>query len=97
MFGREPAVIIGGIAEIIRAVIPMLIIFGYLNWSDNQLAQVMLLIGVAVAVGEKWFTRSQVVPTEKAASQIAVAINGPSTATVESVIAKEARDSIVRE
>lgn len=89
MFGREPAVIIGGIAEIIRAVIPMLIIFGYLQWTDNQLAQVMLVIGVAVAVGEKWFTRSQVVPTERANEQIQRAIESPSSTTVEQVIAAQ--------
>ena len=88
MLGREPAVIIGGIAELIRAVIPMLIIFGYLQWTDNQLAQVMLVIGVAVAVGEKWFTRSQVVPTEKANAQIQTGIDSPSNTTVAQVIAQ---------
>lgn len=89
MFGREPAVIIGGIAEIIRAVIPMMIIFGFLQWTDKETAQVMLVIGVAVAVGEKWFTRSQVVPTETANAQIQRAIAGPSTATVSEVVKQE--------
>lgn len=88
MLGREPAVIIGGIAEIIRAVIPMMIIFGFLQWTDNQTAQVMLVIGVAVAVGEKWFTRSQVVPTEKANAQIQTGIDSPSNTTVAQVIAQ---------
>lgn len=89
MFGREPAVIIGGMAEIIRAVIPMMIIFGLLQWTDKETAQVMLVIGVAVAVGEKWFTRSQVVPTETANAQIKLAIAGPSDAKVSEVIKKE--------
>jgi hypothetical protein len=88
MLGKEPAVIIGGIAEIIRAVIPMLIIFGFLQWTDNQLAQVMLVIGVAVAVGEKWFTRSQVVPTETANAQIQMGINSPTGTKVSEVIAR---------
>lgn len=88
MLGREPAVIIGGIAELIRAVIPMMIIFGFLQWTDNQTAQVMLVIGVAVAVGEKWFTRSQVVPTEKANAQIQTGIDSPSNTTVAQVIAQ---------
>lgn len=88
MLGKEPAVIIGGIAEIIRAVIPMMIIFGFLQWTDNQTAQVMLVIGVAVAVGEKLFTRSQVVPTEKANAQIQTGIDSPTSTTVAQVIAK---------
>lgn len=88
MLGKEPAVIIGGIAEIIRAVIPMMIIFGFLQWTDNQTAQVMLVIGVAVAVGEKLFTRSQVVPTEKANAQIQTGIDSPVNTTVAQVIAK---------
>jgi hypothetical protein len=93
MLGKEPAVIIGGVAEIIRAVIPMMIIFGYLSWTDNQLAQVMLVIGVAVAVGEKWFTRSQVVPTDKANAQIETAIRMPAGSTLKEVIKKEERES----
>ena len=88
MLGKEPAVIIGGVAEIIRAVIPMLIIFGFLSWTDNQLAQVMLVIGVIVGVGEKWFTRSQVMPTEHANSQIKTAVKMPADSTLEEVIAK---------
>lgn len=93
MFGREPAVLIGGIAEIVRAIIPMMIIFGFLQWTDNQTAQVMLVIGVAVAVGEKMFTRSQVVPTETANAQIAVGIQSPKGTTVDQVIAKQERES----
>lgn len=93
MLQKEPAVIIGGIAELIRAVIPMLIIFGFLQWTDNQLAQVMLVIGVAVGVGEKLFTRSQVMPTEHANSQIMTATRMPEGSTLKQVIAKNEKEA----
>lgn len=88
MLGREPAVIIGAFAELVRAVIPLMLIFGYLNWSDPQIGQVMLFIGVCVGFLNVLFTRSQVVPTEKANAQIQTGIDGPSHATVAEVIAK---------
>lgn len=88
---REPTVIIGGIAEIVRAIIPMLLIFGVIHWTDVQTGAVIFFVGVLVGFAEKLFTRSQVVPTEKANSQIATAISMPASSTVEQVIAKEER------
>ena len=87
MIDKEPTVIIGGLAEIARAIVPLLIIFGYINWTDNQVAQVMLVIGVVVGVAEKWFTRSQTVPTIVANEQIEQGINSPKGTSVKDVIA----------
>lgn len=93
---KEPTVIIGAVAEIIRAIIPVMLIFGYLNWTDPQIGQVMLLIGVIVAVGEKLFVRSQVVPTQVANAQIQTGIDSPTGTTVPQVIAKTAEDAAAR-
>lgn len=88
MFGKEPAVILGALSEVVRAVIPTLIIFGYIQWTGEQVAQFMLLAGVVIGFFNVLLTRSQVVPTERANDQIRMAIDSPSSATVEQVIAK---------
>lgn len=90
---KEPTVIIGGIAEIVRAIIPMLLIFGLIHWTDPQTGAVIFFVGVLVSFAEKLFIRAQTVPTDKANAQIVTAIRGPETATVEQVIAKTERDS----
>lgn len=93
LINREPTVIIGGIAEIVRAIIPLLLIFGLINWTDSQIGTVMVLIGVLVAFAEKLFIRSQVVSTGTANSQIATAVRMPAGTTVDEVIAKEKKDN----
>lgn len=93
MFGKEPTVIIGALAEIARAIVPLLIIFGYINWTDNQVAQVMLMIGVVVGVGEKLFTRSQVTPTIVADRQMEIA-KASNVDRPTSQIVKEANESL---
>ena len=91
MFTKEPAVVLGALSEVIKAVIPMLIIFGFINWSGEQVAQVMLVVGVVIAFFNVLLTRQQVVPTEKANAQIETALAMPATATVAEVVAKEER------
>lgn len=93
MFGKEPAVILGALAEVIKAVIPMLIIFNFIQWTGEQVAQVMLVVGVAIGFFNILLTRSQVVPTEKANAQILVATKMPEGTSVEAVIAKQEKES----
>lgn len=88
MFGKEPAVVLGALSEVVRAVIPTLIIFGMIQWTSEQVAQVMLLVGVIVGFLNILLTRSQVVATETADKQIDVALKMPSTATKGQVIAE---------
>lgn len=89
MFGKEPAVVLGALAEVVKAVIPALILFGLLTWTPEQVAGVMFVVGVAVSSLTVILTRSQVVPTETVNSQIETAIRMPATSTVKQVIAAE--------
>lgn len=89
MFGREPAVVTKVLEEVVRAAIPMALIFGWIHWSEAQTGAVLLFIGVLVGGISLLTTRSQVVPTEKANAQIAIAIRAPTTTTVSEVIARE--------
>lgn len=93
MLNKEPAVILGSLSEVVRAIIPTLIIFGFIQWTGDQVAQVMLLVSVVVGFLNTALTRSQVVSTETANAQIETAIRMPSNATVQQVIAKQERES----
>jgi hypothetical protein len=93
MFGREPTVLIGGLAEIARAIVPLLVIFGYINWTDNQVAQVMLMIGVVVGVAEKVFARSQVVSTVVADKQIEIAKASDVNRPTDQIIKQAAKET----
>ena len=92
-FGKEPTVILNGLAEILRQVIPMLILFGILQWSDQQIAAVFMVVSAVVAFLSTAWARSQVVPTEVANSQINTAIAMPKGSTVQDVIAKDTKDN----
>lgn len=93
MLGKEPTVVLGALGEVVRAVIPMLILFNIIFWDDKQVAGVMLVVGVAIKFFEVVLTRSQVVSTETANSQIATAIRMPNTATVNEVIKAEEKQN----
>lgn len=87
MINKEPTVIIGGLAEIVRAIIPMLLIFSIVHWTDAQTGTIIFLVGVLVSFAEKLFIRSQVTPTAIANKQIQTAIDLPKGGTtVEKVI-----------
>lgn len=90
MFGKEPAVFFGGIGEILRAIVPLALIFGWVVWSSEQTGAVMLVINVVLGFLTTMLTRSQVVATQTANAQIETAIKGPPTATVGTVIADTA-------
>lgn len=93
MLGKEPAVVLGALSEVIKAIIPTLIIFGFIHWTGDQVAQIMFLVSVLVGSLTIVLTRSQVVPTETANSQIATAIRMPNTATVNEVIKAEEKQN----
>lgn len=90
---KEPTVIIGGFAEIVRAIVPMLLIFGVVHWTDAQTGTVIFLVGVLVSVAEKWFVRQQVVPVGVRDSQIEKAVSMPEGTSVGAVIRAEARET----
>jgi hypothetical protein len=86
--GKEPAVFFNGLGEIIRSVIPVLILFGFIQWSDQQIAAVMLAVGVFLGFLTTMLTRSQTVPTVTANEQIKVALKEPPSTPVSVVVEK---------
>ena len=85
---KEPAVITKGIEELLRAAIPMAILFGWIHWSPEQIGAVTLFVGLLLGFVSLMFTRSQVVPMQVADRQIDVALKMPSTANKAQVIAE---------
>lgn len=95
LINKEPAAIIGGLAEVIKSVFPLLLAFGIITWTSPQIGQVMFLIGVVVGFAEKLFIRQSVVSPDTANKQIQEGINSPKGTKIETVIAKvEANDAI---
>lgn len=88
MFGKEPALILG----FISAGLILAVGFG-LRISGEQVNNIMLFAGAAIALFGGVATRSQVIPTEKANAQIETAISMPSNSTLKQVIARQEKES----
>lgn len=93
MLNKEPTVVLGALSEVVRAIIPTLIIFGVLHWTDSQIAQVMLTVGVLVKSLEMVLARSQVVPVQTADRQMEVARASQFDRPLDQII-KEAKESL---
>ena len=87
---REPTVILGAIAEIIKAIVPTLIIFGIIHWTSDQTAQVMLLVSVVVGSLTVVLTRSQVSSGPHVDDLIATALTQSSSTPIEVVKSMQA-------
>lgn len=89
MLNKEPAVIFGALGEMARAVIPMLLIFNFIHWTQEQVGAVYLVISVGLATLTTLLTRSQTVSTATADKQIEIAKASPVDRPTEEII-KEA-------
>lgn len=86
---REPAVIAAGIAQLISLIIPALVLFEVIHWSDKQIVGFMAVITFAAGFVATVFTRQNVTPLETANQQINVALkSNPETTSVQDVIEK---------
>ncbi|MEQ1763212.1 MAG: hypothetical protein ABL984_08720 [Pyrinomonadaceae bacterium] len=85
MFGKEPTVVFNGLGEIIRAIVPCLILFGFIHWTDQQIAAVFLVVSVVLGFLTTLLTRSQTTPTEAVNTMIRTAVQMPADSTVAEV------------
>lgn len=92
MLGKEPAVVLGSISEVVKAIIPALIIFGLLKWTPEQVASVMFVVGVLVSSLTVILTRSNTVATAVADKQIEIA-KASDSSTPNSLIIAQAKES----
>lgn len=85
IFGKEPAVVLAASSEVVKAVIPTLIIFGIIHWTGEQVAQVMLTVGVVIAFVNTWLTRAQTTPESTLNKLIKEAVKSSADTTVGEV------------
>lgn len=97
MFSKEPAVVLGALSEIVKAIIPMLIIFGILKWTGEQVAQVMIVVSVVVGSLTVMLTRTQVTSTPDVNALIRTAVDQPPNTSVETVkTIQAAKDEVAK-
>lgn len=88
MWNKNPTIIINGLAELLRQILPLLVVVGLIQLSPEKLAGLVSIIGLVLAFVSTTLLRSQVVPTETANEQIKVAIDSPKGTRVAEVIEK---------
>lgn len=90
---KEPTVIINGLSELLRQILPLLVVVGLVHLSPEKLAGLISIIGLVLAFVSTILLKNQTVATGVANSQIQTAVRMPEGTTVEQVIAKNERES----
>lgn len=93
MLKTEPTAVLGSLGELARQMIPMLILFGVISWTDQQIAAVFMVLSASIKVLEIVLTRSQVVPNAMADKQIEIAKASSIDRPTDQII-KEAKESV---
>lgn len=93
MLNREPTVIINGLSELVRQILPLLVVVGVVNIAPEKQAAWISIIGLVLFFISTVLLRSQVVPTVTANSQIEKAVTMPAGTTVKEVIAAEKKEN----
>lgn len=86
MFNREPTIIINGFAELVRQLLPLFVITGIINLPPDKLNGWNMIISLVLTFVSTILLRQNVVSPSTANAQIRVAIDSPSSTTVQQVI-----------
>lgn len=92
MLNREPAMINGAVAELVRQLLLTLVVFELVKWTAAQQAQLMMLVSGALTVATILLTRQRSVSMAVADRQIEIA-KASSIDTPTDQIIKEAKES----
>lgn len=92
LFNKEPTVIIGVVTAIIEAVIPMLLVFNIIHWSQMEVGAVMLVVGVIAKGLATVLARQNVVPIEIVDQQIQKGIDAPKGTTTVKKVKEEVKE-----
>lgn len=93
MFGKEPAVVFGGLATLVGLIIPMLILFDFIQWTDKQIAGLMAVVSFSANFLATLLTRQGSVSLPVADRQIEIA-KASSVNTPTAQIIQEAKVSV---
>jgi hypothetical protein len=59
---EEPVRFSNGLLLMVESIVPVLILFGAINWTEVQIAGVMIALGAVSKTVSSWFTRAKVTP-----------------------------------
>lgn len=82
---KQPTVLLGAVAELIRQVVLVLILFEVFKWSEGQQAGVMSVVSAALTVISIILTHHQTVSKETANEQIRIATYQNPGTSVEAI------------
>lgn len=92
-FSREPAIWFSGIAEILRMLVPMLIVFGVIHWTETQSVAFFAFSSVVLTFIQTLLTRSATTPTDRVDAFIREARRSPEDTSVKAIrAAVDAKD-----
>lgn len=74
---REPTIIINGLSELIRQILPLLLILGVIHLTDEKMGALISIISLTLAFVSTTLLRSQVSPSQ----DVTTALNMPKGST----------------
>lgn len=85
LLNKEPVSVVNGLSELLKALLPLLVVVGLVHIDEKSLAAWVLIIGLVLGFVSTTLLRSTVVTTQIADQQIRTAIRGSSTDSLQDV------------
>lgn len=85
MLNKNPIIVINGLSELIRQVLPLLVVVGLVHLSPEKLAGLVSIIGLVLAFVSSTLLNAQTIPTVIADQQIRTAVRSPEGTSVKEV------------
>jgi len=89
---QEPTIVINALSEMLRQLLPLLVILGVFRLTPDKLSALSIAIGLVLGFFTTVFTRSQTVSLDTANKQIEIAKVSDASTPTETIVqqAKEA-------
>lgn len=82
---KNPTIILNGLSELLRQVLPLLVVIGVVHLEPEKLAGLISIIGLVLAFITTTVLRNQVTPNETADKQIVEAIKSPAGTSIQTI------------
>lgn len=85
MFNRNPTLILNGLSELARQILPLLVVVGIVHLSPEKLAGTIAIISFVIAFVSTTLLKSQVTPNETTDQLVRTAVRSPTGTSVQEV------------
>ena len=89
---QEPTIVINALSEMLRQLLPLLVILGVFRLTPDKLSALSIAIGLVLGFFTTLFTRSQTVSLNTANRQIEIAKAADVTTPTDQIIAQAAKE-----